>query len=84
MQRKRFEAEALERQIAQMAEADRRKDEFLAILAHELRNPLAAAADRGRADGEEPDAPVPERVRNIIAIRNVEQVWKVRGFARST
>ena len=40
MQRKRFEAEALERQIAQMAEVDRRKDEFLAILAHELRNPL--------------------------------------------
>ena len=40
MQRKRFEAEALERQVAQMAEIDRRKDEFLAILAHELRNPL--------------------------------------------
>ena len=27
---------------AQLAEADRRKDEFLAMLAHELRNPLAA------------------------------------------
>src|SRR5262245_19224531 len=39
-QRKRFEAEAMERQMAQMAETDRRKDEFLAILSHELRNPL--------------------------------------------
>ncbi|HEX4148188.1 MAG TPA: ATP-binding protein, partial [Pirellulales bacterium] len=33
---------ALERQTADMAEADRRKDEFLAMLSHELRNPLAA------------------------------------------
>lgn len=31
----------LERANAQLAEADRRKDEFLAVLAHELRNPLA-------------------------------------------
>ena len=29
------------RQVAQLAEADRNKDEFLAMLAHELRNPLA-------------------------------------------
>ena len=40
MQRKRFEAEVLEHQMQQLAETDRRKDEFLAILAHELRNPL--------------------------------------------
>jgi signal transduction histidine kinase/ActR/RegA family two-component response regulator len=31
----------LERVNEQLAEADRRKDEFLALLAHELRNPLA-------------------------------------------
>ena len=31
----------LEEQSAQLQEADRRKDEFLAMLAHELRNPLA-------------------------------------------
>ena len=30
-----------ERTAASLREADRRKDEFLAILAHELRNPLA-------------------------------------------
>jgi signal transduction histidine kinase len=36
----RLEAE-LQRRLRQLAEADRRKDEFLATLAHELRNPLA-------------------------------------------
>src|SRR5438128_2518326 len=39
-QRRRFEAERLEEQLKTLAETDRRKDEFLAILAHELRNPL--------------------------------------------
>jgi signal transduction histidine kinase/ActR/RegA family two-component response regulator len=34
-------AEALRHQTAQLLEADRYKDEFLATLAHELRNPLA-------------------------------------------
>lgn len=38
--RKRLEDE-LRHQAAQLSEADRRKDEFLAVLAHELRNPLA-------------------------------------------
>jgi signal transduction histidine kinase/ActR/RegA family two-component response regulator len=33
--------DALTRQARQLAEADRRKDEFLAVLGHELRNPLA-------------------------------------------
>lgn len=32
----------LRQRVAQLAEADRRKDEFIATLAHELRNPLAA------------------------------------------
>jgi PAS domain S-box-containing protein len=39
-ERKRLE-EALRDRTRQLAEADRRKDEFLAMLAHELRNPLA-------------------------------------------
>ena len=38
-----LQAEVVERQRAEAAlrDADRRKDEFLAMLAHELRNPLA-------------------------------------------
>jgi PAS domain S-box-containing protein len=39
-ERKRME-ESLRRQAEALQEADRRKNEFLAILAHELRNPLA-------------------------------------------
>ena len=39
-ERKRLEEE-LRIRVDQLAEADRRKDEFLATLAHELRNPLA-------------------------------------------
>ena len=39
-ERKRLEEE-LRRRADELAEADRRKDEFLAMLAHELRNPLA-------------------------------------------
>lgn len=38
--RKRLEEE-LQQRVAQLADADRRKDEFLATLGHELRNPLA-------------------------------------------
>jgi two-component system, sensor histidine kinase len=36
-----WEAETLRRQMADLEEADRRKDHFLAVLGHELRNPLA-------------------------------------------
>jgi PAS domain S-box-containing protein len=39
-EQKRLEAE-LRRRMEELAHADRRKDEFLATLAHELRNPLA-------------------------------------------
>ena len=39
-ERKRL-AEELEQRASELADADRRKDEFLAMLAHELRNPLA-------------------------------------------
>lgn len=39
---RRRDEEALRAANAQLAESDRRKDEYLAMLAHELRNPLAA------------------------------------------
>ncbi len=38
---RKLAAEALVANAKQLTEADRRKDEFLAMLAHELRNPLA-------------------------------------------
>ena len=41
-ERRRWNEEALRRQMQEMAEADRRKDEYLAVLGHELRNPLSA------------------------------------------
>jgi signal transduction histidine kinase len=41
LERLRREAAREKKAAEQLAEADRRKDEFLAMLAHELRNPLA-------------------------------------------
>jgi CheY-like chemotaxis protein len=76
MQRKRFESEALERQVAQMAEVDRRKDEFLAILAHELRNPLQPLQTAVELMYASQDVPVPERVRGIIQ-RQVNHIGRL-------
>ncbi|HEX4337814.1 MAG TPA: response regulator [Polyangiaceae bacterium] len=39
-ERRRWEADSLRRQMEELESADRRKDEFLAFLGHELRNPL--------------------------------------------
>jgi signal transduction histidine kinase len=66
MQRRRLEAEALERQMRHMAEADRRKDEFLAILAHELRNPLQPIQTALELIERAPDEPMSPRVREIL------------------
>jgi signal transduction histidine kinase len=76
MQRKRFEAESLERQMAQMVEMDRRKDEFLAILAHELRNPLQPLQTAVEIMENDPERPVPERVRGIIQ-RQVQHIGRL-------
>jgi signal transduction histidine kinase len=40
-ERRRWKEEAMQRRMEEMAEADQHKDQFLAILSHELRNPLA-------------------------------------------
>jgi signal transduction histidine kinase len=56
---RRAEEQELRRRAADLAEADRRKDEFLAMLAHELRNPLApvvGALEILRHDRATPDA----------------------------
>ncbi len=51
--------EELREAVARLSEADRRKDEFLATLAHELRNPLApirTGLDALRLSGDDSDA----------------------------
>jgi signal transduction histidine kinase len=51
----------------QLAEADRRKDEFLAMLAHELRNPLAAIMTAiGILERKPTDDTKESRMRSII------------------
>lgn len=65
--------QALERALASLREADANKDQFMAVLAHELRNPLApirAAADLLRMAGGA-DAAQQRRTGEIIA-RQVE------------
>ena len=75
-QRRRFEAEVMERQMQQLAEADRRKDEFLAILAHELRNPLQPLQTAVEVLEHEPDKPVPARIRRIVQ-RQVQHITRL-------
>ena len=72
-----------------LKEADRRKDEFLATLAHELRNPLAPISNALhilRLSGELP--PAAERVRDIMErqvnhlVRLVEDLLEVSRVTR--
>ncbi len=75
------ERESLERELRQRADelaaADRRKDEFLAMLAHELRNPLgpilAAVELLGRADADPAGA---AQAREVVA-RQVQQMARM-------
>ncbi|MEJ8840058.1 hybrid sensor histidine kinase/response regulator [Ramlibacter sp. AN1133] len=57
---------ALAQTAAALKDADRRKDEFLATLAHELRNPLAPIRNALRIMELSPDAQVKESARSII------------------
>jgi signal transduction histidine kinase/CheY-like chemotaxis protein len=70
------ERELAER-VAELAESDRRKDEFLAMLAHELRNPLApiSAAAEILGDVESADENV-RRARDILD-RQVQHMVKL-------
>jgi len=73
-ERKRAESER-EELIAQLKDAERRKDEFIAVLSHELRNPLAPIShslyilDRAEPGGEQA-----ERAKRVIA-RQVAQLF---------
>ena len=64
--RERFETDLLEHQMRQLAISDQRKDEFLAILAHELRNPLQPLQTAVELIAADAAKPVPLRVRSII------------------
>jgi PAS domain S-box-containing protein len=68
---------ALKRVEESLQEADRRKDEFLATLAHELRNPLAPIANSVEllrlAGGPDPEA---QQARDIID-RQVRQLTRL-------
>jgi signal transduction histidine kinase len=75
-QRRRFETEVMERQMQQLAESDRRKDEFLAILAHELRNPLQPLQTAVEVLEHDPDRPVPARIRHIVQ-RQVHHITRL-------
>jgi PAS domain S-box-containing protein len=72
-----------------MREADRRKDEFLAMLAHELRNPLSPIRnglhilrmpDLPRADGERVQVMMEQQVRNLT--RLVDDLLDVSRITR--
>ncbi|WP_148591937.1 PAS domain-containing hybrid sensor histidine kinase/response regulator [Aquisphaera giovannonii] len=64
-ERKRLEHE-VRRRVSELAESDRRKDEFLAMLAHELRNPLAAISSAMQLTGRFADEEESEWSMDVI------------------
>jgi PAS domain S-box-containing protein len=86
-ERRRLDEE-LRRRVQELAAEDRRKDEFLAMLAHELRNPLAAISNAGEVLDQ--GAPDP-RTRDLVAVigrqirhlsRLVDDLLDVSRFTR--
>ena len=73
--------------VAQLAEADRHKDEFLATLAHELRNPLspltAAAYMLGLEDGD-PDGSLRAMIQRQVQhmVRLVDDLLDISRISR--
>ena len=77
--RRRRAAAALDNALLyhRIQESDARKNEFLAMLAHELRNPLAPIAQRrARAEGAGADAEQVAWARDVIG-RQVKQLTRL-------
>lgn len=74
-ERRRLEAE-LRRRVDELAELGRRKDEFLAMMAHELRNPLAPIRNAVTVLRSVDDAEVQRRMRETIG-RQVDHLSKL-------
>jgi PAS domain S-box-containing protein len=70
---RKLNEQTLSRMTADLIEADRRKNEFLATLAHELRNPLAPIKNAVQLLGMSPLDPEVESLRMTMA-RQVEQL----------
>jgi two-component system CheB/CheR fusion protein len=69
--------EALRRSEAELREADRRKDDFLGILSHELRNPLAPVRNALHIlDRSEPGSDTAARARDIIG-RQIDHLTRL-------
>ena len=64
-ERKRVE-EALRQSEARLADQSRRKDEFLAVLSHEIRGPLAPIQNALHIMQRDPNGPLAEEARNIM------------------
>ena len=64
-ERKRIE-EALRLSEARIAESSRRKDEFLAVLSHELRGPLAPIQNALHVLHRDPNGPLAQQARDIL------------------
>ncbi len=81
--------EELRRRVEELAREDRRKDEFLAMLAHELRNPLAAISNAGHVLDQ--GGAADDRTRGLVAVigrqirhlsRLVDDLLDVSRFTR--
>jgi signal transduction histidine kinase len=85
---RKLEAE-LRENAGQLLEADRRKDEFLATLAHELRNPLAPIRNALQILKLSPDSVVRERARQMMdrqlgqMVRLVDDLLDVSRISRN-
>jgi len=75
----RLQSEVAERSRAEQAlkEADRQKDEFLAMLAHELRNPLAPIRNAVSLMGMGPVASAPLQLARDVIDRQLSQLTRL-------